>query len=157
MVDDFNEKKIPLNILLVDDSDPDVRIALRAFARAKQKSNIYTVNDGQEALDFIYHKGKYQNHKEFPTPDLILLDIKMPKLGGFEVLKVLKSNIEYNFIPVIMLTSSKDEADIAKSYRLGAASFIQKAVNYEDFVKIVEGFNFYWYIVSRLPNQDKRS
>jgi len=158
MADKFNNSRktsdAPINILLVDDNEADVKIALRAFAKANLKNNIYVVNDGVGALDFIYHKGKYQDKEKFPRPDLILLDIKMPRLDGFDVLKTLKNDLEYNFIPIIMFTSSKDDKDIAKSYRYGAASFIQKPVNYEDFVKIVEGFNFYWSIINKLPGPD---
>ena len=143
-----------MNILLVDDSETDVKITLRAFSKAKAKMNIYVAGDGQEALDFIYHKGKYQEEKKFPRPDLILLDIKMPRLDGFEVLKKVKGDPQYNFIPVIILTSSKNEEDVIKSYKNGAASFIPKPINYEDFVKVVDGFNFYWCSINKLPNPD---
>ena len=143
-----------MNILLVDDNETDVKITLRAFSKAKAKMNIYIAGDGQEALDFIYHKGKYQEKKNFPRPDLILLDIKMPKLDGFEVLKNLKGDPQYNFIPIIILTSSKNEEDVIKSYKNGAASFIPKPINYEDFVKVVDGFNFYWFSINKLPNPD---
>lgn len=142
------------NILLVEDQQADIKITLRAFAKLKLKNNIYVVNDGQEALDFIYHQGKYVDKNKFPRPDLILLDIKMPKMDGFQVLERLKNDLQYNFIPVIMLTSSKNEEDIAKSYKKGAASFIPKPVNYTEFVKIIEGFNFYWSTMNKLPIQD---
>jgi len=151
--DDGNGKR-PLNILLVEDNEADVKIALRAFSKARIKNTIYVVSDGQEALDFIYHEGKYQDRSKFPTPDLILLDIKMPKMDGFQVLEKIKNDLQYNFIPVIMLTSSKNEEDIARSYKYGAASFIQKPVNYESFVKVVESFNYYWHIVNKLPRSD---
>ena len=153
---EFNEKEInskPINILLVEDNEADVKITLRAFAKAKLKNTIYVINDGQEALDFVQHKGKYQDRERFPRPDLILLDIKLPKLDGFQVLQNLKKDLQYSSIPVIMLTSSKNEEDIAKSYKNGAASFIPKSVNYNDFVKIIEGFNFYWHIINKLPSQ----
>ncbi len=144
--------KRPINLLLVDDNEADVKIALRAFSKAEAKNDIYVANDGQEALDFVYNQGKYKDENGFPTPDLILLDIKMPRLDGFEVLKKLKSDPQYDFIPVIILTSSKEEEDIIKSYKSGAAGFIPKPVNYEDFVKIIDGFNFYWHIVNKLSN-----
>jgi CheY-like chemotaxis protein len=159
MVNEFGNRMETdaINILLVEDNEADVQIAARAFSKSKRKNNIYVVNDGQEALDFIYHKGKYQDKEKFPIPDLILLDIKIPKLDGFQVLERIKNNLEYNYIPVVMLTSSKDEEDIAKSYRNGAASFIPKPVNYEEFVKIVDGFNFYWHAISKLPSPNHRS
>lgn len=143
----------PLNILLVEDNEADIKITKRAFSRSKVKSNIFVAGDGQDALDFIRHEGRYLEEKH-PRPDLILLDIKMPKMDGFEVLKKLKEDIQYNFIPVIMLTSSKEEEDVVRSYQDGAASFIQKPVNYDEFVKIVEGFYAYWCKINKLPNPD---
>lgn len=140
----------PMNILLAEDNPADAKIALRAFGKSKLKNEIYVVSDGQEALDFVYHKDK----EKFPTPDLIILDIKMPKMDGFQVLEALKQNLEYSFIPVIILTSSKNEEDIAKSYRSGAASYIPKPIDYEEFVKIVDGFNYYWRVINKLPRPD---
>ncbi len=144
-----------MNILLVEDNQADVKIALRAFAGSKLKNEIYVVNDGEEALAFIFHEGKYQDKSKYPTPDLILLDIKMPKMDGFQVLEALKQNLEYNFIPVIMFTSSKNEEDIVKSYKAGAASYIPKPVDYEEFVKIVDEFNRYWRVINKLPRPDR--
>ena len=144
-----NHKSV--NILLVENNDADIKITLRAFNKAKSKNNIYVVEDGQKVLDFVYHKGEYQDEEKFPRPDLILLDIKLPNLDGFQVLEKIKSDTQYNFIPVIMLTTSKHEEDIAKSYRNGASGFIQKPVNYENFIKMIDGFNFYWQIVNKLP------
>ena len=145
----------PIDILLVEDNDTDVKITLRAFEKAKIKNNVFVVNDGQEALDFITHQGKYTDGKKWPRPDLILLDINMPKLSGFDVLKKLKQDSKYNFIPVVMLTSSKSDEDVLKSYQTGAVSFIQKPVSFEVFTKVVDGFNFYWHIINKLPNADK--
>ncbi|MBN3039123.1 MAG: response regulator [Candidatus Omnitrophica bacterium] len=144
----------PLDILLVEDNETDIKITLRAFSKVKIKNNIYVVNDGEEALDFIRHEGKYQDKEKFPRPDLILLDINLPKMDGFQVLEALKKDIRYNYIPIVMLTSSRDQEDIARSYRDGAASFIPKPLNYDDFVKVVEGFNFYWNMINKLPNPD---
>ena len=142
----------PIDILLVDDNEDDIEITLRAFQKAKIKNNIFVVQDGQEALDFIYHQGEYQDQKKYPRPDIILLDINMPKMDGYQVLKNLKENEQYNIIPIIMLTSSKDDEDIVKSYKNGAVSYIQKPVKFENFLKFVDGFNFYWHIVNKLPD-----
>ena len=156
MTDELNvNDHCPIDILLVEDNEADIKITQRAFAHGKLKNNVYVVRDGQEALDFIYHKGSYKNKNDFPKPDLILLDIKLPKVDGFQVLKVLKEDFQYQSIPVIMLTSSNNEEDVAKSYKYGATSYIQKPVNYEAFVKIIKGFNFYWHIVNKLPYTDK--
>lgn len=144
------------DILLAEDNEADVKITLRAFKKAKLQNNIYVVNNGQDALDFIYHQGEYKDKQRFPRPDLILLDINMPKMDGFQVLEKLKVDEQYNFIPVVMLTSSKSEEDIVKSYSHGAASYISKPVDYERFVEIVDGFNFYWQIINQLPNGKRR-
>ena len=155
MADEPNGEKTsskPIDILLVEDSETDAKIALEAFNRAKIKNKIYIVENGKEALDFIYHKGEYEDTKRFPRPDLILLDIRLPKVNGFEVLEKIKDDPQYNFIPVVMLTSSKAEEDIIKSYENGASGFIQKPINYKKFVEMVDGFNFYWHVVNKLPD-----
>jgi len=143
----------PIDILLVEDTEADIKITLRAFKKARLRNNIYVCHNGQEALDFLYHQGDYKDAAQYPRPDLVLLDINMPKLNGYEVLQKLKADPAYCMIPVIMLTSSKSEEDIVKSYQKGATSYIQKPVEYEAFVRIVEGFNFYWNIVNKLPDQ----
>ncbi len=154
MIDELSESinGQPIDILLVEDNEADVKITLRAFNKAKLKNNIYVVYDGQEALDYLSHQGKFADQKIYPRPDLILLDINMPKKNGFEVLKEIKESVSYRTIPVVMLTSSKNEADIVTSFKNGAASYIPKPVLYDDFAKVVEGFNFYWHIVNKLPN-----
>ena len=143
----------PIDILLVEDDEMDIETTLRAFEKGKLRNNISVARDGEEALDFVCHQGPYQNEKKYPRPDLILLDIRMPKLSGFEVLKKLKADPQYSFIPVVMLTSSQNEEDVLKSYGFGAASYIPKPVAYEDFKKVVDSFNFYWQIVSKLPTK----
>jgi len=140
-----------MNILLAEDSGTDLKIVLRAFEKSSCQNNIFTVRDGQEVVDFIWHQGQYADKKKYPRPNIIVLDLNMPKLSGFEVLKRLKSDLQYNFIPVVMLTSSQQEADIVKSYSLGASGYIPKPANYEDYVKMIEGFNCYWQVVNQLP------
>lgn len=148
---DVKDTKIKfLNILLVEDIEADVKITLRAFSKARLTNNIYVVNNGEEALEFLYHMDKYKDAKEYPRPDLIILDIKLPKLDGFGVLERMKSDQNLNSIPVVMLTTSNYEEDIVRSYKLGAASYMVKPVNFEDFVKTIDAFNTYWHTVSRL-------
>ena len=142
----------PIDILLVEDNEADIKIALRAFDRAKLKNNIFVVRDGQEALDYLYHKNHYADQSKFSYPDMILLDIQLPKLTGFEVLQALKNDNRLKIIPVVVLTSSNNDKDIIKSYNYGVVSFIQKPVTYEEFEKVVDGFNFYWHIINKLPN-----
>ena len=157
MSDEIEEEIVehrPIDILLVDDNEADIKITLRAFTKLKIKSKVHVVNDGQEALDYIHRKGKYHDKEKYPRPDLILLDINMPRLDGFGVLNKLKSDPKYDFIPVIMLTSSRAEEDIVKSYKDGAASFIPKPINYDDFVKVVKGMYSYWQKLSKLPKPE---
>jgi CheY-like chemotaxis protein len=108
------------------------------------------VNNGEVALDFIYHKGKYQDKKLFPRPDLVILDIKMPRLDGFSVLDKIKDDLEYGSIPVIMLTSSKYEEDMIKSFKKGACAYISKPMDSEEFSRIIEGFDFFWHEIQKL-------
>ncbi len=153
-IDYMKDSDKPLDILLVDDDKAYVKIALKTFAKSVIKTNIFVVNDGEEALQFMRNEGEYKDKAKFPRPGVILLDIKMPKVDGFQVLKELKKDPEYNFIPVIVLTSSKSEEDIVKCYRNGAASFIQKPIAYENFIKVIDSFNYYWHIINKLPNPD---
>lgn len=143
----------PIDILLVEDTEADVKITMRAFKKARLKNNVFVVRDGQEALDYLYHQGPYADVKKFPYPDLILLDINMPKLNGYDVLKKIKGDPQLCATPVVMLTSSKSEEDIMKTYQSGATSYIQKPVNYEEFVKVIVGFNIYWNIITKLPQR----
>lgn len=144
-------RDMPLNILLVDDNEADVKIAVRAFQQAQRKTNLYVAGNGQECLDRVRHEGPFQDRAQYPVPQVILLDISMPVIDGFVVLTALKNDEHTRTIPVVMLSASNNEQDVLKSYALGASSFIQKPVAYEDFVKVIEGFNYYWHVVSRLP------
>jgi CheY-like chemotaxis protein len=140
----------PINILLVEDSDDDIVIIQRAFKKVKLTNDLHIVCDGQEALDFIFHEGKYAEIKP-ATPGLILLDINMPKVDGFGVLKKLKANPPYNIIPVVMLTVSDREEDVVKSFKNGAVSYITKPMDFEKFTKVIETFEIYWTLVSKVP------
>ncbi len=143
----------PIDILVIEDNETDVKITLRAFNRAKLKNNIYVVNDGDEAFEFIHNEGRYQDGKKFPKPDLVLLDINLPKMDGFQLLEKFKKDPQSKAIPVIALTSSKRQEDIVKSYDHGAAGYIQKPVDYEEFARMIDTFNYYWHTVSRLPRR----
>jgi CheY-like chemotaxis protein len=147
--------KRPYSILLAEDNEADIKITLRAFDKAQLKNNIFVVRNGQQALDYMYHRAEYADAAKFPRPDIIVLDINMPVLTGYEVMETLKKDKAFRLIPIIMLTSSKSEEDIVKSYDNGAASFIQKPVEYERFVKVVEGFNVYWQVLNKLPDMNR--
>ncbi len=139
-----------INILLVEDSEDDIVIIKRAFKRLKLRNELYVVRRGQEALDFIFQEGDYADSK-YSTPGLILMDINMPGLNGFEVLERLKENPSSKPIPVVMLTVSDQDEDIVKSYMSGAVSFITKPMNFESFVKVIKQFDIYWTLVSKIP------
>ncbi|MEW6087189.1 MAG: response regulator [bacterium] len=133
-----------IDILLAEDNPDDIEITKRAFKEAKLINRLYIVRDGQEAVDFLYHKGRYEDVKNTPVPGLILLDINMPKLNGLEVLKKIKEDKTLNKIPVIMLTVSRRDEDIVKSYSYGCNSFLQKPVDFDNFVSLVKEIGFYW-------------
>jgi chemotaxis family two-component system response regulator Rcp1 len=145
----------PLDILLVEDNEADVKLTLIAFGNGKIKNNIKVVSDGEEAINYLYNHGKFQDKKEYPRPDLILLDINLPKFDGFTVLQKVKQEPLLRKIPVIILTSSSYEADILNSYNYGATGFIQKPVDFEEFFEIVNGFNIYWHLINKLPKNLK--
>ncbi len=140
----------PINILLVEDNEDDIEITQMAFEQAKIRNNILIVRNGQEALDYVYGRGIYQDREKYPMPRLILMDINMPKKGGFEALEELKKDANLRLIPVVMLTSSKSEEDVVRSYSKGAVAYIPKPVSHEEFLKTVEYFNFFWQI-AELP------
>lgn len=133
-----------VDILLAEDNPDDIEITKRAFKEAKLVNCLYIVRDGQEAVDFLYHKGKYEDIKSAPVPGLILLDINMPKLNGMEVLKQIKEDKMLKKIPIIMLTVSRRDEDIVKSYSYGCNSFLQKPVEFDNFVSLVKEIGFYW-------------
>lgn len=145
-----NQDKI-INVLLVEDSVADVKITLRAFKKASMNMNVLVTNNGMEALEYFNNEGRFTDPVKFPKPDIVLMDINMPKLNGFETLEKIKQDARFKNIPIIMLTSSKNESDIANSYSGGAAGFIQKPVNYDDFCTVVKKFDDYWSSIIKLP------
>jgi len=145
------KKGKPVNILLVEDNEDHAELTLMALRNNNLVNEVYVVKDGEEALDFVYHRGKYADVKEFPLPGLILLDISLPKVSGLEVLETLKGDPQLKVIPVIMLTTSSREEEIARSYAGGANSYVTKPVNFEEFVKKIREMKLYWIITNSLP------
>lgn len=141
-------KSIPF--LLVEDNEDDIIIIKRVFKKVKLTNEVYVVRDGEEMFDFIYRRGKYAE-KKLSLPGLILLDISMPGMNGFQVLNKLKEDLKTKKIPVVMLTTSDSEEDVVRSYENGACSYITKPVNFDDFVKAIERFKVYWTLVSKVP------
>ena len=142
----------PVDILLIEDNLNDVELALRALKKSGIANNIIVVNDGEDALDFIYCRNKYDHRKPNDKPKVILLDLKLPKVDGLKVLKIIKNDDEKKMIPVIVLTSSDQEKDMIESYKLGVNSYIQKPVDFNQFVEAVKQIGMYWLLLNKLPN-----
>jgi two-component system response regulator len=140
-----------IKILLVEDNPDDIDITKRALDEAKIVNRLWIVRDGQEAVDFLQHKGEHQDCSANPKPGLILLDINLPKINGIGVLKAIKENPDLKRIPVVMLTVSKRDEDIVRSYNVGCNSFIQKPVNFENFVEVVKEIGLYWGLLNIVP------
>jgi two-component system, response regulator len=137
-------------ILLVEDNPDDVALTLRALKKNNISNKIVVASDGVEALDYLFGTGPYVG-QDIVQPQLILLDLKLPKLDGFEVLKKLRAASRTRFLPVVILTSSKEQQDIADGYGLGANSYIRKPVDFEQFVEAVRQLGVYWLILNEKP------
>jgi len=142
----------PMEILLVEDNEDDIVLEQEAIADAKLVNLMHVVRDGEEALSYLRRQGQYQDAQR---PGLILLDINMPRKNGFEVLNEMKADAALMHIPVVMLTTSDNEADVVKSYAKGACSFITKPMDFDKFGEVVKQFAIYWALVSRIPNPER--
>jgi len=141
-----------IDIILVEDNPDDADLAIRALKKNGPASSIVHLQDGEEALDFIFCKGTYADQVFGEMPKLILLDLKMPKVDGIEVLRQVKSDARTKAIPVVLLTSSNEDRDIAASYQFGANSYIVKPVDFESFVKAVSNIGLYWLLLNQIPH-----
>ena len=141
----------PVQILLVEDNKSDAELTLRAFRKNNLGNNIVWVKDGAEALDFMFCTGSYADRAD-GNPRLILLDLKLPKVDGIEVLKRLKSDERTSMVPVVMVTSSAEERDIVESYRLGVNSYLVKPVDFGQFIDTVSQAGLYWAVLNRTPS-----
>ena len=141
----------PIEILLVEDNPGDVRLTMEALKEGKVHNKLYVAKDGVEALAFLYQTGEYSN---MPIPDLILLDLNLPKKDGREVLAEIKADPQLKRIPVIILTTSDSEQDILKTYDLHANSYITKPVELDSFIKIIQAIESFWLAVVKLPSAD---
>ena len=140
----------PIEILLVEDNAADVRLTEEALREGKVRNNLHVARDGMEALEFLRRQGKYA---KATRPDLILLDLNLPRRDGREVLAEIKDDPELKMIPVVVLTTSSAEADILKSYKLHANCYITKPVDLEQFVSVVKSIDDFWLTVVRLPSE----
>jgi two-component system response regulator len=144
------QMSIPL-IMLVEDSPGDVTLTLRALKKNNIANEVIVVSDGQEALDYLFNAGKYVDRPAGTMPCVILLDIKLPRIDGTEVLRRIRADERTHLIPVVMLTSSKEEEDVCKSYSLGANSYIRKPVDFDSFVEAIKVLGLYWLILNEPP------
>ena len=139
-------------ILLVEDNPDDEILALRALKKAQTKNSVVVTRDGQEALDYIFGKGKYNGRNPNETPQVIFLDIKLPKLNGLEVLKNIRDDERTSLIPIVLLTSSDEERDMIDGYKLGANSYINKPVDFDEFIEQVKLLGKYWLGFNKTPH-----
>lgn len=144
-----------VEILLVEDNPDDVELTLHALRKENLANNIHVVRDGEEALEFLFCNGVHADRTFENPPKLILLDLKLPKVDGMEVLKHLKSDARTKTIPVVILTSSKEERDLVKGYDLGANSYIQKPVDFDQFRNTVKSVGLYWLVINQAPVGDR--
>lgn len=141
----------PITILLVEDSPVDAKITTKALERGRVRNELHLVKDGLAAVDYLTNQNEYAEKDKYPRPDLILLDLHMPKMDGREVLEFIKNNVIFKSIPVIMLTTSEREEDILKSYEMGVNSYITKPVEFDDFLSAILAITEYWLVISKLP------
>lgn len=140
-----------IEILLVEDNPNDAEMTLRALRKNHLANRIVHLKNGAEALDFIYGKGSFEGRDVSAMPKVVLLDLKMPKVDGIEVLRTMKSNEITKTIPVVILTSSKEDPDIKICYELGANSYIVKPVGFDNFLKAISELGFYWLLLNQSP------
>jgi two-component system response regulator len=138
-------------ILLVEDNDDDVELTLRALRRNRVANRVDVVRDGAEALEYLFATGSYAGRDVRDTPNLVLLDLKLPKVGGLEVLERLRADPHTHRLPVVILTSSNVESDLARSYDLGANSYIRKPVDFTQFMEAVNQLGLYWLVLNEAP------
>jgi len=143
----------PIEILLVEDNPGDARLAVEALKESKVHNNLHHVVDGVEAMDFLHRRTKYSN---VPPPDLILLDLNLPRKDGREVLEEIKEHPELRLVPVVILTTSAAERDLVKTYDLHANAYVIKPLDLDQFIEVVQAIENFWFMVVKLPQVDGR-
>jgi CheY-like chemotaxis protein len=143
----------PVVILVVEDDPAHIEIIRRNFEASRLANRLISVEDGQAALDYLHRKGQYDDEAKFPMPNLILLDLRLPKIDGLEVLKTIKSDQKLSIIPVVILTTSSAEADMVKAYELKVNSYLVKPVDFIQFSRLMETFGYYWVAWNQYPHE----
>ena len=144
----------PLHILLVEDNEDHAELVIRGMKDQRVANKIHHVSDGEAALDYLFRRGAYTTIKSSPLPNLILLDLRLPRIDGLEVLKTIKETLHLQRIPVVILTSSSAEADIARSYDYHANSYVVKPLDFKTFTKLMDDLGFYWLGWNTKPHID---
>jgi len=144
-------KQNQVEILLIEDNPDEAELAIRSLKKNNLANNLVHIDDGAEALDYIFCRGKYAGNDISFTPKVILLDLKLPRVGGLEILRQVKTDERTKFIPVVILTSSKEDSDLIEGYNLGVNSYIVKPVNFESFAKAISELGMYWVILNQQP------
>lgn len=139
-------------IMVVEDNDDDLELTLRAFKRNHVLNEIVTARDGVEALDYLFGTGGHAGRDLSVMPDVVLLDLKMPKVGGLEVLRRIREDARTRYLPVVVLTSSDEEKDMIQSYEYGVNSYIRKPVDFEQFTDAVRQLSLYWMVLNQAPH-----
>ncbi len=154
MTDQFPEhiSEHSVFILLVEDNPADAELTMRALRRGRVSNQIQLLENGAEALDFMFCRGDYAHRQITNQPKVILLDLKLPKVSGLEVLRQLKADPRTQMTPIVVMTSSAQDSDVIESYKLGVNSYVVKPVDFEQFNKAVEQLGFYWVLVNRSPS-----
>lgn len=154
----YSHLKKPVPILIADDDIEDMEIIREAFAESRLLNKIFFVHNGEELLDYLRNRGKYQDVSLYPQPGLILLDLNMPKKDGREALREIKEDEGLRHIPVVVLTTSQAEEDVYRTYDLGVNSFITKPVDFESLVQVMKDLGHYWFEIVTLPvNKEENS
>jgi two-component system, response regulator len=144
-------------ILLVEDNPDDEELTLRTLKKNNIQNDVVVLRDGQEALDYLFGTGPYRERESSAMPVVIMLDIKLPKVGGMEVLRRIRADRRTRLLPVVILTSSDEERDLAESYQLGANSYVKKPVRFSDFQKAIKQLALYWLILNNAPPNKGKS
>ncbi len=142
-------------ILLVEDNPDDIMLTQRALKKSNILNEVVVAQDGIEALEYLRCQGDFANRKDYLLPDVVLLDLSMPRMGGQECLRQIRKDEDLKMLPVVVLTSSSEERDIIESYNLGANSYIQKPVDFDQFVKAIQTLGLYWLVLNVSPKGER--
>ena len=151
------ERKKERTILLVEDNADDVELTLRAFKQHNIKNKVVVACDGVEALDYLFATGAYSDRDTSVMPAVVILDLKLPKVNGLEVLERMRADERTNLVPVVILTSSKEEQDMIKGYKLGANSYVRKPVDFAQFIEAARQLGLYWLVINEPPPKTRRT